>query len=253
MNNTIKILIIFISVFTLSIAIKAYTGKDAYEEKFYRAYVTGEMKQWPDWIRQMEMSYNHHQEPQLLYDIIVAHYGYVAYLIGVERDETAARYIKKAEEYLEKLKPHSRFQTEYEAMKGAFLAFKIGIKRSRAVFLGPRSMEHINRAVELDPSNPVAWMEKGNAEYHMPRIFGGSYEKAAQYFQKAVNRFEKQNNENQYSWMYMNALAWLAQSYDKAKEDEKAEETYQKILALEPDFKWVKEELYPEFKEKRGQ
>ena len=137
-------------------------------------------------------------------------------------------------------------------MKGAFIAFKIGLKRSRAVFLGPRSMEHINRAVELDSSNPMAWMEKGNAEYHMPRIFGGSYNKAAQYYKKAINYFEKQH-DGQHTWMYMNALAWLAQSYDKAKEDDQARETYEKILALEPDFKWVKEELYPEFKENNRQ
>ena len=253
MNNTIRILIIFLSVFAMSTALSAYPGEDAYEKKFYEAYVTGNMQQWPDWIMQMEMSYNHSREPQLLYDIIKAHYGYVAYLIGVEKDETAARFIEKGEAFLEKLKAYNGYQTEYEAMKGAFLAFKIGIKRSRAVFLGPRSMEHINRAVELDPSNPMAWMEKGNAEYHMPRIFGGSYEKAAQYFEKAVDRFESRNNGRQKSWMYMNALAWLAQSYDKAKKDEKAGETYQKILALEPDFKWVKEELYPEFKDNHRQ
>jgi tetratricopeptide (TPR) repeat protein len=46
----------------------------------------------------------------------------------------------------------------------------------------------------------------------------------------------------------MNALAWLAQSYDNAGKIDKAEETYHKILRLEPEFKWVAGELYPEFR-----
>lgn len=246
--NTTKLLFIFIFLIILGGTVKGYPGEDEYRNKFYQAYISGEMKQWPDWIRQMEMTYNHRKEPGLLYDIVVAHYGYVAFLIGVDKEDVAAEYIEKGEEHLEQLKDHAQYKTYYEAMKGAFLAFKIGIKRSRAVFLGPRSMEHINRSVELDSTNPLAWVEKGNAEYHMPRIFGGSYDKAAQYYEEAIHYFEKQNND-QNSWQYLNALAWLARAYDKARKKEKAAETYRKILALEPEFKWVKEELYPEFKE----
>jgi tetratricopeptide (TPR) repeat protein len=250
MNRTTGILLVLVSLLILGGSAKAYPEEDKYESKFYKAYITGDMKEWPEWIAQMEMSYNHHRTPKLLYDIVVAHYGYVAYLIGAEREKTAAEYIDEAEKYLEQLKDHQQYQTHYEAMKGAFIAFKIGLNRSRAIWLGPRSMEHINRAVELDSSNPVAWVEKGNAEYHMPRVFGGSYKKAAQYFEKAVNHFEQQGNNYRNNWMYMNALAWLAQSFDKADKNNKAKTVYQKILALEPDFKWVKEELYPAFKDK---
>ena len=76
MNRTAKILIVFISFLILGAeVVRGYPGEDKYKNKFYEAYITGDMKQWPDWISRMEMSYNHRQETGLLYDIVVAHYG----------------------------------------------------------------------------------------------------------------------------------------------------------------------------------
>jgi tetratricopeptide (TPR) repeat protein len=219
-----------------------------YRCRFYKAFVTGDMTQWPDWIDQLEEHYSETASDHVLKDIVRAYYGYVAFLIGVERKDKAERYIDEAEQYLDMLKSVDSYQSYAEAMHGAFIAYKIGIKKARAIYLGPRSMNHIKKAIELDPDNPYGWVERGNAEYHMPRTFGGSYETAAEYFLKAINIFEKEKSTLQCNWVYMNTLAWLAQSYDKSGKDKKAEETYQKILSIEPDFKWVKEELYPEFR-----
>jgi tetratricopeptide (TPR) repeat protein len=176
-----------------------------------------------------------------------AYYGYVAYLIGIEEDDEAENYIEEAEPYIERLKGYNAYQSPAEALHGAFIAYKIGINKARAVFLGPQSMKHINNAIEIDPDNPKGWIEKGNAEYHMPRYLGGSYEQAAKYYKKAIAYFEDNDSQSKCSWIYLNALAWLAQSYDKMGEIRKARATYQKILSVEPGFTWVSDELYPEF------
>jgi tetratricopeptide (TPR) repeat protein len=173
----------------------------------------------------------------------------VAYLIGQERHDKAKDFLGQAEEHLDELDDFSAYRSYAESLRGAFMAYEIGMNRSKAVWLGPRSMKHINRAVELDPGNPIAWMEKGNAEYHMPRIFGGSYHKAAEYFGKAIRLFESGGYDLQCNWRYLNALAWLAQSYDKAGKPGQASHTYRKILDREPRFEWVRDELYPAFAE----
>lgn len=224
----------------------------SYACRFYQAYISGEMDPWPGWIGELEREYARSQEPAVLYDILIAHYGYVAWLIGMDRHDRAKEYLDNGRDHLEELERYSGYRSIAESMRGAFLAYEIGMNRSKAVWLGPRSMKHINRAVELDAQNPIAWMEKGNAEYHMPRIFGGSYHKAAEYYQKAIRLFESNGSDLQCNWRYLNALAWLAQSYDKAGEAQKAQTTYQKILKIEPGFEWVKEELYPDFREDHG-
>jgi len=241
--------VIMMSILYLgNIQLSAYTGDDNLECKFYHAYVTGDMTPWPGYINILERQYNYNSSPETLYDIVKAYYGYVAFLIGIEDYEEARKFLDLAEKYQEKLKEQNRFRAEAKAFQGAFIAFEIGMNKAKAVFLGPRSMKSINQALELDPNNHHALIEKGNAEFHMPRMFGGSYEKAAEYFRRAVNSLEQSGESLSCNWLYMNALAWLAQSYDKAGRIEKAENIYQKILNLEPGFQWVADELYPEFR-----
>ena len=227
-----------------------YPGERALDCKFYKAYVSGEMSRWPGYIDQLEDIYTKHPSPNLLYDIVKAYYGYIAYAIGLEEDRTARDYLSQGEPYLDKLTQMDGYLAEAKAFKGAFIAFEIGMNTSKAVFLGPRSMRYINQALELEPDNVHALLEKGNAEYHMPRVFGGSYEKATHYFQKAVQILEHNSTNLSCNWFYMNALAWLAQSYEKAGFTHRADKTYKRILSLEPDFSWVAEELYPEFKQR---
>ena len=226
----------------------AYSGEEKLECKFYHAYVSGDMKPWPGYIDVLERKYNYNSSPEILYDIVKAYYGYVAFLIGIEDYKEAHEFMDLAEKYLEKLKEQNSYRAEAKAFQGAFIAFEIGMNKAKAVYLGPQSMKNINQALELEPNNHNALIEKGNAEFHMPRMFGGSYVKAAEYFRRAVNSLEQSGNDLSCNWLYMNALAWLAQSYDKAGNIEKAKETYQKILKLEPDFQWVADELYPEFR-----
>ena len=243
----ILLLLFFILLSFFSIS-QDYPGRKKMVCKFYEAYVTGEMEPWPEYIDELEIIYLDNPSGELLYDIVEAYYGYVAYTIGIDEYDEAREYMKSAEHYLEKLEEKQTYKASALAFKGAFIAFEIGMNRAKAVYLGPKSMSNINRALELDSENINALIERGNAEYHMPRIFGGSYRKAADYFNRAVNALEQSDKNLTCNWMYMNALAWLAQSYEKAGNIDKAENTYQKILEKEPHFDWVTNELYPEFR-----
>jgi tetratricopeptide (TPR) repeat protein len=45
-------------------------------------------------------------------------------------------------------------------------------------------------------------------------------------------------------------LTLLARNYESLEQYEQAKQTYEKILHFEPDYKWVKNELYPALKAK---
>ena len=51
--------------------------------------------------------------------------------------------------------------------------------------------------------------------------------------------FEK-NNDLRYCWLYLNTIVVLGQWYYDSGEPQKSLDCYEKVLAREPDFKWVK-------------
>ncbi|MFP4017923.1 MAG: hypothetical protein ACLFUH_01615 [Bacteroidales bacterium] len=239
--------VLLITVFILS-GFGSLSGQESYNCKFYNAYISGDMSAWPEWIDDLEREYRRHESDEVLKDLVVAYYGYVAWLIGVEREDEADNYMEQGEDYINKLSETPGYKSYAQAMQGAFLAYEVSMNMGKALYLGTRSLRYINRAIEEDPDNPYAWIEKGNAEYHMPRAVGGSYKEAAENYQKAVKLLEQDTHETECNWVYLNALAWQAQSYDKAGDRNKAHQTYEKIINLESDFEWVRDELYPEFR-----
>ena len=87
-------------------------------------------------------------------------------------------------------------------------------------------------------------------DYYRPPVFGGSKRKAVPSYEKAVALFESKSNRTRENWVYLNCLAGLGMAYENTRQISEAGEVYRKILKLEPSFKWVKEELYPDFVEK---
>ncbi len=50
-------------------------------------------------------------------------------------------------------------------------------------------MYHINKSIELDPAEPMGYIEKGNSLQYRPAIFGGDKMEALKYYQKALALF----------------------------------------------------------------
>ena len=46
-------------------------------------------------------------------------------------------------------------------------------------------------------------------------------------------------------WNYLSLLVTMAKAYDKIGQKNTAKAYYEKILALEPNFRWIRDELYP--------
>jgi len=53
------------------------------------------------------------------------------------------------------------------------------------------------------------------------------------------------------NWNYLNLLTVIATAYYEYNQQDKALTYLQKALKTEPEFQWVKKELYPKFSKKK--
>ena len=213
-------------------------------ELIYTAFVHNKMELWSEAIGILERQNMRSGSPDILYELILARYGFIGYNLGVGNESVAREQIALAEENIEKLAGIPRYESSAYSFQGAMYAYRISMARWRAVFWGQRSMNLVDKAIETDPANPSAWIEHGNAMFYAPVALGGSKEDAVKSYSRAISLMEK-SMEDMHRWLYLNTLVSLAKSYQETGNRTMAINTYQKALDYEPDFKWVKEDLLP--------
>ena len=214
-----------------------------YEKQITEAYVEDRMSLWRGALTAIEKQYSQQPSDSLLLYLTISQYGYIGYLMGEEKEDQAEKLLEKAEENTEALQ-NLQYCSDAYAVKAGLIGYRIGLNTYKAPFLGRKGQKYIGEAMKCDSLNPMAWMEKGNAYYHMPGMFGGSYEKAGRYYSKAVRLFERRQDEYP-RWLYLNALVWQGKSLEADGKTFQARKTYQKALEVAPGFKWVKDELLP--------
>jgi len=232
-------------VLTLLLSMQlGFSQSTSYRDSMYKAYSRGKMDKWLEIMNTCEKNSDPNDLKQQ-FELISYYYGYTAWLIGAEKYDTAEEYIDKSEEIIDKLLDESPENATLLAYKGAYIAFTIGISSLKAIYLGPKSMKYINRSIELDSANIQGNIEKGNSMYYRPSVFGGNKAEAIEYYEKAVESFEKQglvvNN-----WMYINTMTALGQAYEATDQIQLAKLCYEKIIRIFPNFMWVEDELYPD-------
>jgi len=221
-----------------------------YRSAIYQAYLHEQMDTWKTIMSQMEEEYIQSSDPALLFDLLEAEYGYMGWLVSGKQKKEAEELLMRAEKHMAQLVDLGLENARVYSLKGAFYGFQIMLDPLKAPSLGKASMNANEKAMGLDPEEPQVWLEKGNATYYRPPVFGGSKRKAVPMYETAVELFESSPGRTRENWVYMNCLAGLGIAYEKTRKFSEAGRVYRKILKLEPSFKWVKEELYPRFQEK---
>ncbi len=218
---------------------------DSWKKEIYQAYIGNYMNRWQNIIDKMEQEKVN--EKDFLSQLVNYQYGYIGWCIGNDKDDLAREYLDKAEKNLDLLSKQNANPSTIHAYESAFYGFKIGLSRIRAPFYGPRSIRHAEQAIELDANNPLGHIQYGNSQFYMPSVFGGSKKEAISHFQKAEELMEQHPEALKNNWNYLSLLTLIAQSFEEMEQYDKAEDYYRKILKIEPDFSWVKDELYPAF------
>lgn len=233
----------------LSVAVFGATHK----QRLYQCYLTGNMADWLVVMDELSTEYNRTKSVETLFELTHAQYGYIGYLLGVDDEDRAEKLVAKALSNASVLLDKNPKWVEVLAIKGALIAYKIAMSPYKAPFLGPESVSIIDKALSLDSTNPYALTEKANSKLYAPVLFGGNPKEAVLLYQKAIASIERTLNGNkEYEWWHLNVMAQLAIAAEKSGQTELARSSYRKILQVAPNFKWVRDELYPKFTKKNG-
>ena len=216
-----------------------------YKADIYIAYINSDMKKWNKIIDEMYLQKDKSNAFKL--ELINYQYGYIAWCIGVEKDDAAEKYLALAEESLKTLERSSYMLSLVNSYKSAFYGYRIGLNKLKAPFIGRKSIECAKLAIKLDNKNPYGYIQYGNSQYYMPAILGGSKTVALEYFKKAEELMELEGDQIKEDWNYLSLLTMIAKAYNEIKNYEFANAYVQKILKVDPNFLWVKNELYPQF------
>lgn len=233
----------YLIVALLISVISSVIAEKEYKSAIYNAYVSNKMDTWKNSIDQMER--DEQNNPALTVDLINYQYGYVGYCIGLKRKDEAKSYLEKLEKNIEKLKKLKVELSSLSAYKASVYGFKIGLNPIRAPFDGPTSISASKEALKLDSKNPLAHIAYGNTQFYMPEVFGGSKNIAISHYLQAKKLMELHPKAIVNDWNYLSLLVTIAQAYEKIGLKTTAKHYYEKILTIEPDFRWVRNELYP--------
>jgi len=141
---------------------------------------------------------------------------------------------------------------ESHALRSGVLGMMIGSNPLKGMTLGPRSGEQMDKALELDPTNPRVWMLRGIGAMNTPAMFGGGLEKAEEYLTKAIALYARDEPQPPApSWGAHEAHVWLGQVYAKQKRVAEARAQFEKALAIEPNDMWVRMTLLPALDKKK--
>lgn len=240
MNFRLYIRLLIIGILSL-ISLSAYSSNE--KDVIYNAYINNDMGVWKKTIDNMNAQKNKTTERE--FELLNYEYGYIGFCIGTKKKEEASLYIARGENRINMLMKTKQNLGLAHAYKAAFYGFQIGMNKVKAPFLGPKSIDEAKKSIELDKNNHFGYMQYGNIEYYMPAFFGGSKEKALEYYLRSKTIMDKKNLKQ--DWIYLNLITLIANTYQELNEWNNANAYYKLALKLAPDFKWVSKELYPKF------
>ena len=239
-KNYLVGLLFSVALFACVLDIKA---ESPYKKVFYNAFINRETYKWGSLIRTEETTNPPATTEQKL-ELINYYYGFIGHMMGKKQYETAREFIERAEKLNNQVLKSSPKNATAFSYKGAFMGMRIGLNRIKSVYLWPESKGYIDKALKLEPNNVQAIIDKGNLLFYSPNMLGGDKEEALELFHKAEKIMEK-NKDTDHNWEYLNLLVTMAKAYEKLDNLQEAKHYYEKALQKEPNFKWVKDDLYP--------
>ncbi len=172
-------------------------------------------------------------------------YGYIGWCIGENRKDEANKYLSLAEGNLNLIVNKKLYAAKISSYRSAFYGFHIGLNMFAAPLYGSKSITCAKEAVSLDSLDYFGYVQLGNVYYHAPSLMGGDKLKAIQNYTKARFKLEQNRDEMLLDWNYLSLLVSIANVYESIGYLEKAQNSYEEILKIEPQFNYVKIKLYP--------
>ena len=234
------ILLLVISVFPAAWA----QEQASYRQKLYDSYVGDQMQEWEEIIMDMENEYELTGKQALLYELCFAYYGYVGYLMSLEKDKDAKKVLGAAMDKTKLLEKTMEDRPDVLALRGAMLGYRIVLSKFTSMFLGPKALKYITTAYETGENCFNCNTEMGNMKFYTPGFLGGSKTEAVTYYEQALSILESSRLKTDRDWIYMNTVLLLANAYKETGQKDRACELYTSILEYEPNAEWIRKDLY---------
>jgi tetratricopeptide (TPR) repeat protein len=235
-KNKILILMVLM-VFPIFIATAQKKDLGYYQCAFFESYRAGNMAPWPGLIAEMENVKSADLAWQT--ELLKAIYGLVGYQIGSGEKDMAKVNINKADGYLDKLLDNYPRDARLTSLSSSFYAYKMALAFYKAPFLGPKCLYLIGKSIELDPSEPMGYIEKGNSLMFRPAIIGGDKKQAIALYQKALKLMEANGNPK-CNWQHLLLQAFILKGLYETNQTSEAKAFYLKIQKDNGSIDWVK-------------
>ena len=236
------ILLVSLILFLMDLSSWAMSPK----KSIYRAYVSADMQLWRIVIDSLHAKANKTLEQEL--ELLNYEYGYIGWCLSQKKKQVAETYLKRYDARLSRLTTNQT-QGLRAAYRSAYYGFEIGLNNVKAPFLGPNSVREAEQSVKLDTKCWLGYVQLGNIDFYKPFLFGGSKKDALKYYLKAEQILLKDAIDQ--DWNLLSLWAQIGLTYEALDNPQKAEAYYRKALNAEPQFKWVRDELYMNLKKKK--
>ncbi len=122
---------------------------------------------------------------------------------------------------------------DYHRVLGTLCGQVIPANLLLALKYGKCATESIDKALELDPKSPEAYLSRGVGNYYLPPTLGGGLEPAIRDFRKAIELSPKSAE----------AQLWLGIALRRAGRNAEARAALKKSLELDPNRVWAKQQF----------
>ncbi len=140
----------------------------------------------------------------------------------------------------------ARSLPETQALLSSCLGTMAGTGMVAGMRYGSAASEAGDSARVLGPTNPRVLLLAGVAAWFTPSMWGGGKDKGYALVQKAVAAFASDAPVRPLpAWGAAEAYAWLGQMEKERGNAAAARAAYDKALALEPQYRWVRDILRP--------
>jgi tetratricopeptide (TPR) repeat protein len=188
------------------------------------------------------------------YYLAYAGYRLMTYGMAVKQDDIYKEFAERAEGRTEALARNYPDWSEPSVLLAAIYGIEIAHSWMNAPTLGPKSGDLLEKSLSIDSTNPRAYLILGTGKLNTPAIFGGSVEKAIDYFRESLSLYEAAAYHSrpvlEPTWGYVDALTWLGLAYEKQERYTDALSVYQKALQVDPNYARATYVLIPEVEKK---
>ncbi len=163
------------------------------------------------------------------------------------------RLLEEAREQLEKLVRQEPNNAEVHALLSSVYGGQISLNPVSGMTLGIKASEALEKADMLDPQNPRVALQAAVGAYYTPQQYGGGIDRAEEELRRAEALFEKESRQKPWpNWGRMDLLAWKGQILAARRDFAGARAVYERALALQPDYAWIRNVLLPALDKQAG-